>query len=126
MTTWNLEGTKCHLLVCGGSSCKKRRGEDILETIEEEIEKQGAEARIHPTLTRCMGRCNDAPVVVAYPEGIWYGEMSPKLGKALVRAVLKGEMPEENRMYTFGEDGMTASSERGTKGKKKGGKAAKV
>lgn len=24
-----------------GSSCKKRKGENILETIEEEIEKQG-------------------------------------------------------------------------------------
>ncbi|BCG59991.1 (2Fe-2S) ferredoxin domain-containing protein [Paenibacillus sp. URB8-2] len=126
MTTWNLEGTKCHLLVCGGSSCKKRKGENILETIEEEIEKQGAEALIHPTQTRCMGRCGDAPVVIAYPEGVWYGEMSPKLGKTLVRKTLLGEQLEENRMYTFGEEGMKASTERGKKGKRKGRKADKV
>lgn len=120
MTTWNLEGTHCHVLVCGGSSCKKRGSKEVLGAIESEIDKQEANARIHTTFTRCNGRCGNAPVVIAYPEGVWYGEMSPKLGKSLVRELLLGGRLEEQVLYTFGEDGMQAASKSGTKGKKKG------
>ncbi|MBY9081567.1 (2Fe-2S) ferredoxin domain-containing protein [Paenibacillus sp. HN-1] len=120
MTTWNLEGTTCHLLVCGGSSCRKRKGEDIIDAIDGEIEKQGAEAVVHTTLTRCNGRCNDAPVVISYPDGVWYGDMSPKHGKALVRQLLQGERLEEKIVYTFGAEGMQAAGTSGTKGKRKG------
>jgi (2Fe-2S) ferredoxin len=118
MTTWNLQGTVSHLLVCNGSSCKKHKGEEVAEAIESEIEKQGAQSQIHMTVTRCNGRCSDACVVIAYPEGVWYKEITPKSAKALVRGHLKGERLEENVVYTY--DGkLTAAGERGLKGKKK-------
>ncbi|WP_150270923.1 (2Fe-2S) ferredoxin domain-containing protein [Paenibacillus tepidiphilus] len=118
MTTWNLQGTLNHLLICGGSSCRKRKGEEVAEAIEHEIEKQGAEGLIHTTVTRCNGRCSDACVVISYPEGVWYKEMTPKSGKALVRKLLKGERLDEQVLYTY-EGGLSAVDERGTKGKKK-------
>jgi (2Fe-2S) ferredoxin len=118
VTTWNLQGTQCHLLICNGSSCKKRRGEEVAAAIEKEIEKQGAGSLIHTTVTRCNGRCSDACVVIAYPEGIWYQGITPKLGKALVRKHLKGKRLKENVVYSFSGK-LKASSERGMRGKKK-------
>lgn len=118
MTTWNLQGTVSHVLICGGSSCRKHKGEEVAEAIQDEIEKQGAEHLIHTTETRCNGRCSDACVVITYPEGVWYREMTPKSGKSLVRKMLQGERLEDHVLYTY--DGkLIAASEKGTKGKKK-------
>lgn len=118
MTTWNLQGTVSHLLICNGSSCKKNKGEEVAEAIEDEIEKQGAQSLIHTTMTRCNGRCDDACVVIAYPEGVWYKEITPKSAKALVRKHLQGERLEEQVVYTYDEM-LIAATERGAKGKKK-------
>ncbi|CAM4502718.1 (2Fe-2S) ferredoxin domain-containing protein [Paenibacillus typhae] len=118
MTTWNLQGTVNHLLICNGSSCKKNKGEEVAEAIEDEIDKQGAGGIIHTTVTRCNGRCSDACVVISYPDGVWYREMTPKSGKALVRRLLEGERLEDHIVYMY--DGqLIAASSKGTKGKKK-------
>ncbi|WP_379140590.1 (2Fe-2S) ferredoxin domain-containing protein [Paenibacillus sp. sgz500992] len=118
MTTWNLQGTVSHLLICNGSSCRKHKGEEVADAIEDEIEKQGAERLIHTTVTRCNGRCSDACVVISYPEGVWYKEITPKSAKALVRKVLEGERLEDNVLYTY-DGGLIAATEKDAKGKKK-------
>ncbi|MNP38654.1 Ferredoxin, 2Fe-2S [compost metagenome] len=107
-----------HILICNGSSCKKHKGEDVAKAIEDEIEKLDAQRLIHTTVTRCNGRCSDACVVIAYPEGVWYKEITPKLGKELVRKHLQGELLKENMVYSYDEK-LVAVNERGTKGKKK-------
>lgn len=118
MTTWNLQGTRCHLLICNGSSCKKHGGEKVASAIRKEIKKQDADDLIHTTSTHCNGRCSDACVVIAYPEGVWYRGITPKSGRALVRKHLKGKVLKEHRVYSF--DGkLQARSEQGTRGKKK-------
>lgn len=118
MTTWNLQGTLHHLLICGGSSCRKNTGEEVAEAIGDEIEKQGAGSKIHTTVTECNGRCSDACIVIAYPEGVWYREMTPKAGKKLVRKLLKGKQLEDHILYTY-DGGLQAKTEKGAKGKKK-------
>lgn len=118
MTTWNLQGTVNHLLICNGSSCKKHKGEEVAESIEDEIEKQGAGRKIHTTVTSCNGRCSDACIVISYPEGVWYKEMTPKSGKALVRKLMEGERLENHVLYTY-DSGLIATNEKDAKGKKK-------
>jgi (2Fe-2S) ferredoxin len=118
MTTYNLHGTTSHLLICNGSSCKKHQGKKVAKAIEKEIEKQGAEAHIHTTVTHCNGRCSDACVVIAYPQGVWYRGITPQLGKDLVRCHLQGEILQEQAVYTY-EEKLQAVNPRGNKGKKK-------
>ena len=72
MTTWNLEGTRSHLLLCNGSSCMRKGGEEVTLAIRDEISMLELDQQIHTTRTRCNGRCQDACVVIAYPEGNWY------------------------------------------------------
>ncbi|MEK8127312.1 (2Fe-2S) ferredoxin domain-containing protein [Paenibacillus filicis] len=117
MTTWNLQDTHCHLLICNGGSCTKRQAEEVTVAIREEITRLGADRRIHTTRTRCNGRCTDACVVIAYPEGIWYREMTPELGKQLVQKHLRGERLNEQVLYTF--DGTLAPSGKGIEGQGK-------
>ncbi|MFE6170176.1 (2Fe-2S) ferredoxin domain-containing protein [Viridibacillus arvi] len=85
MTTWNLESMKSHLLICNGSSCLKKGGEEVTLAVRDEIARLGIDEQIHTTRTRCNGRCKDACVVIAYPQGTWYKAESPEIGRQIVR-----------------------------------------
>ncbi len=85
MATWNLTGTRNHLLICNGGSCMREGAEEVTLAIRDEIAVLSADASIHTTRTRCNGRCEDACVVISYPEGTWYKGMTPDAGRALVR-----------------------------------------
>lgn len=114
MTTWNLQQTRCHLLVCNGSSCMQRQADEVTLAIRDEISALGLDRHIHTTRTRCNGRCADACVVVAYPEGIWYKDMTPEEGRLLVRKHNAGERLEEKIVYEF--DGQFISTGRSVAG----------
>lgn len=101
MTTWNLQETFCHFLICNGGSCMKRQAEEVTEAIRDEIILRGADRQIHTTRTRCNGRCSDACVVIAYPEGIWYKDITPELGRELVRRHAAGSRLKERIVYSF-------------------------
>lgn len=89
ISTWDLSKTKHHVLICNGSSCLRKLGDEVTVAIREEIASHGAEDLIHTTRTRCNGRCEDASVVTVYPEGNWYKNMTPETGKQLVRGLLQ-------------------------------------
>lgn len=108
MTTWNLQETQCHLLICNGGSCMKRHGEEVTQAIREEITELGANKRMHTTRTRCNGRCTDACVVIAYPEGVWYKEVTPETARQIVRMHLSGRKLSKNVVYTY-DDHLIAS-----------------
>ena len=100
MTTWNLEGTKTHLLLCNGSSCLRKGGEEVTQAVRDEISLLGLDQQIHTTRTRCNGRCQDACVVIAYPEGNWYRVDSPEVGRQIVRDLHEPSL-ESNKVYQF-------------------------
>lgn len=85
MTTWNLEGMNSHLLICNGSSCMKKGGEEVTQAIRDEITLLELDQQVHTTRTRCNGRCKDACVVIAYPQGTWYRADTPEFGREIVR-----------------------------------------
>jgi (2Fe-2S) ferredoxin len=100
MTTWNLEGTRSHLLLCNGSSCMRKGGEEVTLAVRDEISRLELDQQIHTTRTRCNGRCQDACVVIAYPEGTWYQVDSPEIGRQIVRDI-QGRSLESHKIYHF-------------------------
>ncbi len=104
MSTWSLEGMQTHLLICNGESCMLRSGEEVTLAIRKEISRLGADRLIHTTRTRCNGRCSDGCIVIAYPEGAWYKDMTPTAGKELVRGVIEGRQLEGRLLYSFNEN----------------------
>lgn len=70
---------RCHLFFCtnkreDGISCANH-GSVVSRQLAKEIvsglEKSGS-ARVRVNSAGCLGRCEEGPVLVVYPEGIWY------------------------------------------------------
>ena len=83
----------------------RKGGEEVTQAIRDEITSKGLDQQIHTTRTRCNGRCKDACVVIAYPEGTWYRVDSPEIGRQIVRD-LHGKF-ESTKIYQFVNGEMT-------------------
>ncbi|MED1472188.1 (2Fe-2S) ferredoxin domain-containing protein [Bacillus salipaludis] len=106
MTTWNLNGTKHHVLICNGSSCMRKGGEEATQAIRNEISNLDLDAFIHTTRTRCNGRCKDAPVAIVYPDGTWYKDVTPEVGSRIVKQhLLDGALMQDHIIYQFDGEG---------------------
>jgi (2Fe-2S) ferredoxin len=112
MATWNLTGMKHHLLICNGGSCMKKGGEEVTQAIRQAIAANRADAMIHTTRTRCNGRCEDACVVISYPQGIWYRGVIPDIGEQIVDHLVNGKpIPTTHISYTYEEEGLLPSAD---------------
>lgn len=73
-----------HVFICTSSRingqqkgyCCSKDSVGIVQTFMEEIEARDLSNRIMVTNTGCFGICSSGPVVVVYPEGIWYKEVT--------------------------------------------------
>lgn len=106
MATWDLTKTKHHVLLCNGGSCNRKGGEEVTVAIRNAIAEAGLDDQVHTTRTRCNGRCEDAPVMIVYPEGTWYGMMTPELAPKLVEQHFGKGLPITERItHRYGQDG---------------------
>lgn len=52
--------------------CLSKGAEEVLTTFKKEIKKRGLKGKIRANKAGCLDACAFGPVVVIYPEGIWY------------------------------------------------------
>ena len=63
---------RSHVLVCGGTGCTSSNSQQIIESLEKEIEKQGLAEEVKVVRTGCFGLCAPGPIMIVYPEGCFY------------------------------------------------------
>lgn len=93
-----------HLFLCNGSSCAARGAAASTVALREEIEARGLHECIHTTKTLCNGRCDDGPIVIVQPDGLWYKYMDPAAARRVVVEHLGAGTPvEAHVLYAWGD-----------------------
>jgi NADH:ubiquinone oxidoreductase subunit E len=73
-----MEPFRFHLFVCtqqkpeGVTSCPANGSLAVLNRLEREVQARGLSRDVQLTTCGCMGLCDEGPVMVVYPEGVWY------------------------------------------------------
>jgi (2Fe-2S) ferredoxin len=67
---------RVHLLICAGTSCVASGSLDVRDALIEEIKKQELEDEVYVATTGCNGFCAVGPLLVAYPDGVFYQKLT--------------------------------------------------
>ena len=55
--------------------------------------------RVKRGITPCLGVCHSGPILVVYPDGIWYCQVDEALLDRIVEEHLRGGRPVEEAVY---------------------------
>ncbi len=79
-----MEPFRIHLFVCtqqkpeGVPSCAANRSLEILDRLDREIQTRHLDHEVQLTTCGCMGLCDEGPLMVVYPKGVWYRRVHPE------------------------------------------------
>ncbi len=90
---------RIHALICGGTGCTSSGSAEIQEALHREIAAQGLEDEIKVVQTGCFGLCALGPIMIVYPEGVFYSKVTADDVPEIVEEhFLKGR-PVERLIY---------------------------
>lgn len=91
-----MEPYRHHVFVCtqnkpeGVTSCPSSGSMNILGALYGELGKQGLSDEVQVTSCGCLGLCDEGPVMIIYPEGVWYRKLAPSDVQEIVSSHLHG------------------------------------
>jgi len=87
------------LTVCAGSGCTAGGALDVLAALRKDLEKRGLQDRIDVKSTGCHGFCEKGPLMIVWPEGIFYNRVAARDAVAIVASASNGRQPVEKLLY---------------------------
>ena len=87
-----------HIFVCTSSRpngqqkgfCHIKDGVAVLGKFIEELEERGLSGEVMVSNTGCFGLCEQGPIVVVYPDNVWYGSVTPDDVEAIMEEHIEG------------------------------------
>lgn len=96
-----------HIFVCGNQRpvghprgcCGEKGADEVRATLKEALVAHGLKGRVRANHAGCLDQCEHGVTVVIYPEGIWYGFVTPADVHEIVEEhLLNGRPVERLRM----------------------------
>ncbi|MGB9886509.1 MAG: NADH-quinone oxidoreductase subunit NuoF [Moorellales bacterium] len=86
---------RAHVLVCAGAGCISSGCKAVEEELLAAIKQHGLENEVRVVETGCMGPCDLGPMIVVYPEGVFYRKLTPADARVIAEEhLLKGRVVE--------------------------------
>ena len=89
-------GYRKQVLVCGGTGCTSSHSLKVIEQLEASFKELGIDD-VLIVKTGCFGLCALGPIMIVYPEGAFYSQMTPEHAKIVAEKhlVKGGEIVKE-------------------------------
>lgn len=76
-------------------SCAERGSEDLRDYMKSRCKEMGLGKRVRVNVAGCLDRCELGPVMVIYPQGVWYHyETEADVDEIITRHLLGGAVVE--------------------------------
>lgn len=78
--------------------CASKGSEEVRARFKAELERRGVKG-VRANAAGCLDACSRGVVVVVYPEGVWYGQVTPEDVPQIVEEHLLGGRPVERLRF---------------------------
>jgi NADH:ubiquinone oxidoreductase subunit F (NADH-binding)/(2Fe-2S) ferredoxin/NAD-dependent dihydropyrimidine dehydrogenase PreA subunit len=87
---------RMQFMMCAGTGCMASGSLEVRDALEKELAKRNLQDEVQIIMTGCNGFCAMGPLVVVYPDGIFYNQVKPEHAPLIVEEhVLKGRVVEQ-------------------------------
>ncbi|MGY3750571.1 NADH-quinone oxidoreductase subunit NuoF [Vagococcus acidifermentans] len=95
------------ILVCGGTGCHASGADGVIAAFKECLAEENLDVGVQLVKTGCFGLCALGPVVIVYPEGVFYSQMTAKHVKKVVQEHIRDGNVVTKYLYkeTVSKDG---------------------
>lgn len=92
---------KYHVFVCtDGKSCSQEGGPEVHATLKKCVKRSALRAgTVRVNKSGCMNQCGHGPMVVVYPDDVWYAGVDEKGAVRICEEHLQGGKPVNRYRY---------------------------
>jgi (2Fe-2S) ferredoxin len=89
-----------HVFVCtSGKTCPTQDSKDVFSALRTAVVEAGLKDTVRVNHAGCLGQCGHGPMVVVYPDDVWYGAVRPADASRIVGEHLRAGHPVEALRY---------------------------
>ena len=91
--------------VCAGSTCNATGRAAVSDALKKELAGRGLSDTVEVVLTGCHGLCQEGPIAVVHPQGVFYPRLKAKDMAEIVATSVVGDDVVERLLYRHPQTG---------------------